>query len=79
MFRKNNIPRDYKFIRKVVSSINDTKQIRACERLIDNWLNNYSETSVIDQYQRIITANRLRDFLIDTVIDKFPNFEYEPR
>lgn len=79
MLRKNNIPRDYKFIRKVVSSINDTKQIRACERLIDNWLNNYSETSVIDQYQRIITANRLRDFLIDTVIDKFPNFEYEPR
>jgi hypothetical protein len=78
MFQKNTISKDYKFIRKVIRSIDDTKQIRACERLIDNWLNNSSNGSILKDYQKILTANRLRDYLIDTVMDKFPKFDYEP-
>jgi len=73
MFHIKSTSKDYRFIRKVIISIEDTKQIRACERLIDNWLNQ------VPKYERVITANRLRDFLIDTVMDKFPDFDYQPQ
>jgi len=73
MFLLKQNSTDYRFIRKVIRSIDNTKQIRACERLIDNWLNQKPK------YERVITANRLRDFLIDTVMDKFPDFDYQPQ
>ena len=73
MFHIKSTSKDYRFIRKVIRSIEHTKQIRACERLIDNWLNQ------VPKYERVITANRLRDFLIDTVLDKFPDYDYQPQ
>jgi len=69
------INQDYRYIRKVIRSVDSTKQIRACERMIDNWLNAYT---TLFGYERLITANRLRDYLYDQVCDKFPEFDYEP-
>jgi len=70
---KQNYSKDYRFILRVIRSINDTGQIRACERLIDNWLNSKPI------YDRLLIANRLRDFLLESVLDKFPNYDYLPR
>ena len=73
MFHIKSTSKDYRFIRKVIRSVDDVKQIRACERLIDNWLNQNPK------FERVITANRLRDYLIDKVMDEFPYYDYQPR
>ena len=70
------IQQDYRFIRKVIRSIDNISQIRSCERLIDNWINNHTESF---GYGRLITADKLRDYLYDQVSDKFPDYEYAPQ
>lgn len=73
MFQIKSNSKDYRFIRKVIRSIDDTKQIRACERLIDNWLN---QDPILD---RILVAHKLRDYLNDMIEDRFPEYDYVPQ
>ena len=71
------IQQDYRFIRKVIRSIDNISQVRSCERLIDTWINNHTESCL--GYGRLITADKLRDYLYDQVSDKFPDYEYAPQ
>ena len=70
------IQQDYRFIRKVIRSIDKISQIRSCERLIDNWINSHTN---IFEYKKLITADKLRDYLYDQVSDKYPDYDYIPQ
>ena len=70
------IQQDYRFIRKVIRSIDNISQVRSCERLIDNWINSHTN---IFEYKKLITADKLRDYLYDQVSDKYPDYEYTPQ
>ena len=70
------VQQDYRYIRKVIRSVDNISQIRSCERLIDNWIN--SHTNILE-YKKLVTADKLRDYLYDQVSDKYPDYEYIPQ
>ena len=70
------VQQDYRYIRKVIRSVDNISQIRSCERLIDNWINSHTN---IFEYKKLITADKLRDYLYDQVSDKFPDYDYIPQ
>jgi len=70
------VQQDYRYIRKVIRSVDNISQIRSCERLIDNWINSHTN---IFEYKKLITADKLRDYLYDQVSDKYPDYDYIPQ